>query len=235
MNLLLIPAEKIDNSGVFTATPEQSAHIAGVLHGTVGDRIKVGVLNGPIGEAELIAPSKRDARLKILSLDKTSPPKKKLKFVIALPRPQSFKKCLHFLASAGIPDASFIQTARVEKSYWNSTAMQQDYITKEVISGLEQGVDTVPPRLSFYRSFRDWKEQEGKILTCRRFVAHPVNAMSCPRDLGKEDLVVAIGPEGGFIPAEIERFGELGFECVELGSHILRVEFALSYITGRLS
>lgn len=235
MNLLLIPAEKIDNSGVFTATPEQSAHIAGVLHGTVGDRIKVGVLNGPIGEAELIAPSKREARLKILSLDKTPPPKKKLKFVIALPRPQSLKKCLHFLASAGIPDASFIQTARVEKSYWNSTAMQQDYITKEVISGLEQGVDTVPPRLSFYRSFRDWKEQEGKILTCRRFVAHPVNAMSCPRDLGKEDLVVAIGPEGGFIPAEIERFGELGFECVELGSHILRVEFALSYITGRLS
>lgn len=235
MNLLLVSSEKIDDSGVFTATLEQSLHIAGVLHGKSGDRIKVGVLNGMIGEAELITPSKRDARLKILSLDKAPPAKKKLKFVIALPRPQSFKKCLHFLASAGIPDASFIQTARVEKSYWNSTAMQPDYIMEEVISGLEQGVDTVLPKLKFYRSFRDWKEQEGKFLTCRRLVAHPVNAVPCPRDLGQEELVVAIGPEGGFIPVEIERFCELGFECVELGSHILRVEFALSYITGRLS
>lgn len=235
MNLLLVAEEKINDSGVFTATPEQSLHIAGVLHGKSGDRIKIGILNGKIGEAELIMPSKREAQLKILTLDKTPPLKKKLKFVIALPRPQSFKKCLHFLSSAGIPEASFIQTARVEKSYWSSAAMQPDKINEEIILGLEQGVDTIPPRLNFYQSFRDWKEQEGEVLTGHRFVAHPVNAVPCPRDLGQEELVVAIGPEGGFIPAEIERFGELGFECVELGSHILRVEFALSYITGRLS
>ncbi len=235
MNLLLTEKEKISESGVFTATPEQSLHIAGVLHGKAGDRIKTGVLGGKIGEAELIVPSKREAQLRIITLDKEPPEKKKIKFVIALPRPQSFKKCLHFLASAGIPEATFIQTSRVEKSYWNSAAMTPESIADELFLGLEQGVDTILPRLNFFRSFRDWKQQEAETLTCRRLVAHPVNAVPCPRDLGGEDLLVAIGPEGGFIAAEIERLRELGFECVELGSHILRVEFALSYITGRLS
>lgn len=235
MNLLLVEKEKISETGVFTATPEQSLHIAGVLHGKAGDRIKVGVLGGKIGEAELITPSKREAQLRILSLDKMPPEKKKLKFVIALPRPQSFKKCLHFIASAGIPEATFIQTSRVEKSYWNSAAMTPESIAEELFLGLEQGVDTILPRLNFYRSFRDWKQQEAEALTCRRLVAHPIDAAPCPRDMGSEELVVAIGPEGGFIAAEIERFRELGFECVELGSNILRVEFALSYITGRLS
>lgn len=234
MNLLLTHAEKINDQGIFTATPEQSLHIAGVLHGKAGDRIKVGVLHGKIGEAELIFPSKHEAQLRILSLDKEPPAKKKLKFVIALPRPQSFKKCLHFLASAGIPEASFIQTARVEKSYWNSAALITEAIADEVFLGLEQGVDTVPPKLNFYHTFRDWKNT-AENLTCRRLVAHPVHAFPCPRDLGNEEIVAAIGPEGGFVPAEMERFQELGFDCVELGNHILRVEFALAYMTGRLS
>lgn len=232
--LLLVPREKVGNDGVFTATPAQSLHIAGVLHGKAGDRIKVGVLNGKIGEAELIVPSKKEAQLRILSLEKEPPQKKRLKFVIALPRPQSFKKCLHFLASAGIPEASFIHTSRVEKSYWNSASMTPEAIAEEVFLGLEQGVDTVPPKLNFYRTFRDWKNT-AENLTCRRLVAHPINAVPCPRDLGTEDVVAAIGPEGGFVPAELDRFRELGFESVELGSHILRVEFAVAYITGRLS
>lgn len=235
MNLLLIQQDKIDNSGIFTATPEQSLHIARVLHGKAGDRIKTGVLDGKIGEAELIVPSKKEARLRILNLDKDPPQKKKLKFVIALPRPQSFKKCLHFLASAGIPEATFIQTERVEKSYWNSSVMMPENIENEIFLGLEQGVDTIAPQLKFFHSFREWREKEAEHITCRRLVAHPVDAIPCPRDLGDQELVVAIGPEGGFIKAEIERFRELGFESVELGSHILRVEFALSYITGRLS
>lgn len=234
MNLLLVSEDKIGADGIFTATPAQSLHIAGVLHGKAGDRIKVGVLNGKIGQAELVEPSRHQAKLRILSLDKEPPKKKRLKFVIALPRPQSFKKCLHFLASAGIPEAAFIQTARVEKSYWNSASMTPEAIAEEIFLGLEQGVDTVPPELRFYRSFTEW-QKTALTDPSRKLIAHPVNAAPCPRDASEEDICAAIGPEGGFINAEIDRFKELGFECVELGSNILRVEFALAYMTGRLS
>ena len=234
MNLLLVKPEQISADGVFTATPEQSLHIAGVLHGKAGDRIKVGVQNGNIGEAELLTPDKRKAMLKILHLDKVPPTKKKLRFLIALPRPQSFKKCLHFLASAGIPEATFIQTARVEKSYWNSAAMTSEAIADEVFLGLEQGVDTVPPKLNFFRSFREWKKTADTI-SGRRLIAHPFQAVPCPASLPNEEIFAAIGPEGGFLMDEVNAFKELGFECVELGSYILRVEFALAYMAGRLS
>lgn len=235
MNLLLIKPDQVNPDGTFTASPEQSEHIACILHAQKGDRVKVGILGGRIGFAELMEPSKKRAVLKILSLDREPPQKKDLRFVIALPRPQSFKKCLHFLASAGIPEACFIQTARVEKSYWNSAAMTDDAIEKELFLGLEQGVDTIPPELHFFQSFREWKNSEFcQNFHGHRMIAHPVNATPCPVSL-QEPALVAIGPEGGFIPQELDIFRELGFECVELGAYILRVEFALAYICGRLT
>ena len=235
MNLLLVKADQIGPDGIFTATAEQSEHIACILHAQKGDRIKAGVFGGKIGLAELVEPSKKQAKLKILSLDREPPQKKNLRFVIALPRPQSFKKCLHFLASAGIPEACFIQTARVEKSYWNSAGMTAEAIEKEIFLGLEQGVDTIPPQLHFFPSFRDWKDSEFcRDFSGRRLIAHPVNAVSCPVSM-TDPALVAIGPEGGFIPRELDVFRELGFECVELGAYILRVEFALAYICGRLT
>ena len=235
MNLLTVSPGQIDGDGTFSASPEQSEHIACILHANAGDRIRTGVLGGKIGFAELIEPSKRKAKLRILTLEKDPPAKKKLQFVIALPRPQSFKKCLHFIASAGIPCASFIQTERVEKSYWNSAAMRPEAVERELIEGLEQGVDTILPEIRFFRSFREWKQCSGtESFPGRKLIAHPVGALPCPA-ASAEPVLAAIGPEGGFIPSEVETFRELGFECVSLGGYILRVEFALSYMTGRLT
>ncbi len=233
MNLLIVKPQDLDSDGItFRATQEQSLHLHSVLHVKNGDTVKAGVLGGNIGTAEVLENSKRSALLRFTSLSVPPPAKKKLRFVIALPRPQSFKKCLHFIASAGIPQVQFIQTARVEKSYWNSASMAPEQIEQELLLGLQQGVDTILPDITFFRSFRDWKNQP--LLPGRRLLAHPVNALPCPA-AAEEKIFAAIGPEGGFIPSEIQAFPELGFECVELGSYILRVEFALAYMTGRLT
>ena len=55
----------------------------------------------------------------------------------------------------------------------------------------------------------------------------------CPH-LIDDACVLAIGPEGGFIPYEVEKLEEAGFDRIHLGSRILRVETAVTAIVSKL-
>lgn len=46
--------------------------------------------------------------------------------------------------------------------------------------------------------------------------------------------IVLIGPEGGFIPYEVDLLIKNGCQAVSLGNRILRTETAISYVLGRL-
>jgi RsmE family RNA methyltransferase len=45
---------------------------------------------------------------------------------------------------------------------------------------------------------------------------------------------VVVGPEGGFIPYEVDLLTKNGCQAVSLGNRILRTETSISYILGRL-
>ena len=48
-------------------------------------------------------------------------------------------------------------------------------------------------------------------------------------------VTLAIGPEGGWIPREVDTFAERGFAIVSLGAPVLRVEVALAAALGQLA
>ena len=64
-------------------------------------------------------------------------------------------------------------------------------------------------------------------------MAHPGDHPPCPRGLDQPTLL-AVGPEGGFIPYEVERLRQAGCDVVSLGPRILRVETAVASLLGRL-
>jgi RsmE family RNA methyltransferase len=47
-------------------------------------------------------------------------------------------------------------------------------------------------------------------------------------------VTLALGPEGGWVEAEVESFRRAGFETVSLGSRVLRTESAVAALVGRL-
>ncbi len=65
------------------------------------------------------------------------------------------------------------------------------------------------------------------------FVAHPYTSEQCPYNIGKP-VTLAVGPEGGFIPYEVNKLIECGFTAVHIGERILHVESAISGLISRL-
>lgn len=238
MNLLLLTEADRISGDLFQVTGRRAEHIKCVLRAVPGGRIKAGLLGGNIGIAELRKVERNCVELVCPAFDIAPPESSEIVPVISLPRPQSFKKTLHFIASSGIKKACFITSEKVEKSYWKSGAMTPAAIEEELILGLEQGVDTILPQLEFRRSFRDFVsggELAELSKNAEKIIAHPMNdAPPCP--CGSQGTTwVAIGPEGGYTPGEVEAFLSAGYTPVTLGRHILRVEFALAYLCGRLS
>ena len=64
-------------------------------------------------------------------------------------------------------------------------------------------------------------------------VAHPGNFPACPRGID-QPLTLAIGPEGGWVPYEVDKLIEAGMQPVQLGDRILRVETAVTALVSRL-
>ena len=64
-------------------------------------------------------------------------------------------------------------------------------------------------------------------------VAHPGGVATCPRDV-RGPATLAVGPEGGFVPYEIEKLVSLGFTVVSLGERVLNVETAVPALISHL-
>ena len=65
-------------------------------------------------------------------------------------------------------------------------------------------------------------------------VAHPPAAAPCPHREDARRVALAIGPEGGWVPFEIELLASRGFRPVSLGPRVLRVETVVPLLVGML-
>jgi RsmE family RNA methyltransferase len=234
VNLLLFTAADRLGEQRIRVTDHRLQHLLEVLGAQVGDQLRVGELEGLTGSGQILEISTEQAILTI-RLDRQPPPKLPLCLVLALPRPKMLRRIVRTVAELGVAELHLIHSCRVEKSYWQTPALQADTLRGYLLQGLEQSRDTVLPQVLCHRRFKPFVEDvmpamvEGR----RALLAHPGDHPPCPRDLQQETLLV-IGPEGGFIPYEVEKLAAAGCQAVSLGPRILRVENALSTLLGRL-
>ena len=128
-----------------------------------------------------------------------------------------------------------LHTARVDKSYWGSSALTPPAVRAQLLLGLEQAVDTVLPAVEQAPRFRPFAEDRLPELLADSagLVADPEATVICPADApGAVTLVV--GPEGGLVDFERQQLAAAGCEAVSLGQRVLRVETAVVALLGRL-
>ncbi len=240
MNVLLL--EQSDIVVPAGITPGQAlirgrrlTHVQNVHKAAVGDTLRVGVVNGEMGQATIIRLDQDELELSY-TLGIAPPAPLPITVLLALPRPKMLKRTFQTLAAMGVKRIVLMNTYRVEKSYWQTPWLQPEAIHEQLILGLEQARDTVLPEVILEKRFKPFVEDRLSAMGegMRKLVAHPVSDVECPRQVS-EPVMLAIGPEGGFIPYEVERLVEYGFECVHLGERILRVETAVPVLLSRLS
>lgn len=234
MNLLLLEASEINAQGQAWIDDRRFQHLLQVHRASVGTCLRAGVINGLQGQAEILDLDSRGARVQVL-LDQPSPPPLPVTLLLALPRPRMLARSLEHLAALGVKDIHLLHTARVEKSYWQSPELKPEKMHQHLLLGLEQARDTLLPRIHLHRGFKPFVEDRlaGLSTNTRKLLAHPGDYPECPRAL-QEAVTLAIGPEGGFVDYEVQRFSEEGFVPVQLGPRILRVETAITALLARL-
>lgn len=234
MNLLLLEDEDFAAEGEAVIGGRRALHLREVLNAMPGDKLRVGRLNGLMGQAEVLTVKEGQYRLRV-ALSEPPPPPLPVTLVLALPRPKMLRRILQAVTSLGVKQLVLCNSWRVEKSFWESPWLMPEAIREQLLLGLEQSRDTLLPKVICEPRFKPFVEDRLPALAgeSRRLVAHPGGRQECPRGLS-EAVTLVVGPEGGFIPYEISLLENHGFEAVHLGARILRVETAVVTLLSRL-
>jgi RsmE family RNA methyltransferase len=235
VNLVLFTATDRTDSDHICLRDHRLQHLREVIGATTGDSLRVGEVNGPMGVAELISIDDTQATLAV-SLTAAPPAKLAICLVLALPRPKMLRRILRTVAELGVPELHLINSYRVEKSYWQTPVLQAAAVQACFHQGLEQARDTMLPSLQLHRRFKPFVEDELAALIGERtaLLAHPGDYPPCPGHADSPRLLV-IGPEGGFIPYEVEKLQQYGCSTISLGPRILRVENAVTSLLAKMS
>ncbi|WP_417537997.1 16S rRNA (uracil(1498)-N(3))-methyltransferase [Marinomonas sp.] len=236
MNIILLDPENTLADGLFALSSRQQTHISKVIKAQSGDVLRVGVLNGKIGEGIYEPPSEdRAGYIHSVNVFVSPPEPLPMVLVMALPRPNMLKRTLQNITAMGVKDVYLIHSAKVEKSYWQSPVLQTESIQQCLLEGLEQAKDTIMPNWSLIPRFRPFVEDQlpDLLKNKRGILAHPYLAKPCPIDI-QQPCVLALGPEGGWNDFEVSKWHEAGMESVHLGDRILKVETVVPVLLSRL-
>ena len=263
MNRILFETDEIV-TGVATFGGERAEHVMNVLHGEVGQVLKTGEINGPIGTGVITGISRLPSSVSSPEITVAcSHAERSLQpwvdLILAPPRPRVMKRLLPQLATMGVGRIFLVGAKKVEKDFWGATLLKPENYRPLLVDGLMQAGTSILPTLETRRNFRKFvrEELDGLWPEAKRIVAHPYGVGG--EDLRRETrdlrgletldgrrglksnvsgpfagLLLAIGPEGGWTDEEVSLLEEHGFARYSLGSRILRTDTATIALLAQL-
>ena len=227
MNIILLAPEDWLDKRTVCIDDRRHEHICKVLNAKMGDSLRVGLLGGLRGSGTVVKLSDEHTQLQVDLVDPPLP-RHPCDLILALPRPKMLRRVFRTAAEMGVSHLYLINSARVEKSYWQSPLLQPDRIDMALTAGLERAGDTVLPQVHLHPRFKPFVEDQlpGLIGTSACWIAHP----GAPEALETQSAkgLIMLGPEGGFVPYEVELAQSMGALPVRLSDRILSVDTAVT-------
>lgn len=239
MNLLLLEPEELLPGSEVRLANHRARHLRQVLGVAPGATVRAGVVGGARGKAHVLALEGDAVRLR-LELDEppTPEPSPRLELLLALPRPKVLRRLVYSLAALGVSRLDLCAAWRVEKSYFQSPFLEPAALRAQLVRGAELACVTRLPEVAVHPLLVPYLHALATVAEReRRVLAHP----GAPTELaaltplaGARCVRAAIGPEGGWIAAELASLEAAGFTPVSLGPRVLSSELALPYLVGQL-
>ena len=234
MNLVLLFEEDgIEDGQRVRLRGRRRRHVLEIHRAKVGDELRVGFLDGATGRGRVVTLDEETLEMEVV-LDAEPPPPLPVLLALALPRPPVLRRVLISATSMGVKRIVLLNASAVEKSFWQSSALESEALFHQCVLGLEQARDTRMPEILLRPRFRPFAEDELPALvgSKRGWVAEP-GPISDAHRMGELPAVLAVGPESGWNAHELAGLENAGLERVSLGPRPLRVETALPALLGR--
>lgn len=232
MNLIILTEDDKIKSNRYKILDNRFTHISKILKLGVNDFIEVGLLNGPTGRAKIVEMNSSEVLIEIFDLKNIPKNKHRIDIICALPRPQTLKKVLNTCATMGVNNLYLIRSEKVEKSYFHSPLLNETKYKKYLIEGLSQGKHTDIPIVSIHNRFKEFFNLPfGKIKNNSICLLANPDSDNYLNNISLElnnNIVLAIGPEGGWNEFETNLMEDKGFIKFKLSENILRVENAVT-------
>ncbi len=226
MNLLLLLPSEVGIDGTATLAAAHASHLRNVLHVRVGDEVRVGIIDGPIGVGTVTSVADDRVALRCV-FDDAIPNPPGVDVLLALPRPKVMRRLWAQLAAMGVGQVILTNAEKVERDYFDSHVLQEEGYRPLLLEGLQQARDTRVPVVSVHKRFKVLIENDLDTLfpVGRRVVADPSATASVAAALTgvapQERVLVAIGPEGGWNDFELRLLDAHGFQRVGMGPRTL--------------
>lgn len=241
MNLILLEPDEASGAEI-TLAGRRAAHALEVLRVAPGDTVRVGIVGGGIGRARVVAAAPGRVVLETPPFDQPSP-RPWFDIVLAMPRPKVMHRMWAPLASLGARRIFVVNAAKVERFYFDSHWLEPGTWLPLLREGMEQSCTTSLPQVEVRRRFRPFVEDEvpGLFAGAPKLLAHPYAGAELPGRFPSEPAadaalpVIAIGPEGGWTPFELDLLVAAGFRPFSIGSRPLRTDIATFAILGAVS
>ena len=206
-------------------TGAEAHHLSHVLRGEAGQIVTVFDGSGDEFSARIESIGRSAIELEILerqSVDRESP--LQLTLAVALPKGERQRWLIEKAVELGVARVIPLATKR---GVAQPTASAIERLRRAVIEASKQCGRN---RLMEIAEPRQWDELAEAIADATRLMGHPGGirlreAIASDLDPSNE-IVAAIGPEGGFTDEEVNRGVAAGWQLVDLGPRILRVETA---------
>jgi RsmE family RNA methyltransferase len=240
MNLILIHPHEPDPAGLVSLSGERAEHIRSVLKAASGKTLRIGLLNGPKGCGTVESFSGQEVVLQC-KFEEKIPPRPSIDLLLALPRPKVMKRLWAQLAALGVGRIILTNAEKVERYYFDSHVLEPDFYNALLIEGLQQAGDTLLPEVRIIKELKPFLEDELNTvfpMSEKKLLADPSgaqNVFQALEEASAANILMTVGPEGGWTPYELELFAAHGFKGFSAGPRILRTDTACIALLSMVS